>query len=96
MEAKLVTSSGFVISIGTEWIENEGEYDKQDCETKAFARLAEKIKKNFPRLPICVVADGLYPNQTIFSICENNGWGFIFTFKDGNLPSLWNGKILKV
>ncbi|MBF0299443.1 MAG: hypothetical protein HQK51_12030, partial [Oligoflexia bacterium] len=35
------------------------------------------------------VADGLYPNQTIFSICENNGWGFIFTFKDGNLPSIW-------
>ncbi|MBF0297688.1 MAG: transposase family protein, partial [Oligoflexia bacterium] len=34
LEAKLVTSSGFVISIGTEWIENEGEYDKQDCETK--------------------------------------------------------------
>jgi hypothetical protein len=89
LEAKLVTNTGFVISIATEWIENDGEYDKQDCELKAFARLAEKIKKFFPHLPICIVADGLYPNKTIFGICKKNNWGFIITFKDGNLPSVW-------
>jgi len=38
LEAKLITPNGFAISLATEWIENpSGEYDKQDCERKAFA-----------------------------------------------------------
>ena len=90
LEAGLICENGFCISVGTEWIENPGgDYDKQDCELKAFARLAEKLRKNFPRLPICVVADGLYPNQTFFRICKDNGWAWIVTFKDGNLPTVW-------
>ncbi len=90
LEAKLICQNGFAISIATEWIENpEGDFDKQDCEMKAFPRLAEKIKKTFPRLPICITADGLYPNQTFFGICKLNHWSFIVTFKDGNLPSVW-------
>ena len=90
MEAKLVCNNGFCISLATEWIENpDQEYEKQDCELKAFIRLAEKLKKFFPRLPICIVGDGLYPNQTIFNICSENNWEWIFTFKDGNLPSVW-------
>jgi hypothetical protein len=45
LEAKLVTSAGHAISLATEWVENPvGEFDKQDCERKAFLRLAEKIK----------------------------------------------------
>lgn len=31
---------------------------KQDCESKAFIRLAEKIKKRFPRLPVIITSDG--------------------------------------
>jgi hypothetical protein len=90
LEAKLVCENGFCISLGTEWIENpNGEYDKQDCELKAFVRLAEKLKTDYPRLPICIEADGLYPNQTFFRICKENGWEWLITFKDGNLPSLW-------
>jgi hypothetical protein len=73
LEAKLVTSSGHAISLASEFIENQPgrDYEKQDCEQKAFARLAAKIKKHFPRLPICILADGLYPNKTIFNICRN-------------------------
>ena len=41
------------------------------------------------RLNICIVADGLYPNQTFFQICRDHGWSWIVTFKDGNLPSIW-------
>lgn len=90
VEAKLVTEDGFCISLGTQWIENPGgEYDKQDCEQKAFARLAERLRQDYPHLPICIVADGLYPNQTVFQICKTNGWEWIVTFKDGNLPSVW-------
>lgn len=90
LEARLVCGNGFCISLATEWIENpEGDYKKQDCELKAFARLAEKLKKNFPCLPICITADALYPNQTFFRICEDKGWAWTVTFKDGNLPTVW-------
>ena len=88
-EAKLVCENGFCISLGTEWVENpEGDYGKQDCELKASARLAKKLRKDFPRLRICIIADALYPNQTFFRICEDNGWAWIVTFKDGNLPTV--------
>jgi len=56
LEAKLVTENGFCISLATEWIVNDNDklYDKQDCELKAFKRLAEKLKNLFPRLPVCI------------------------------------------
>ena len=90
LEAKLVTSNDMAISIATEWVRNTPgkEYEKQDSELKAFKRLAVKLKKMFPRLPIVILADGLYANQTFFKICKDNGWEFIVTFKDGNLPSV--------
>jgi len=89
LEAKIVTPNGFALSLATEWIENPEEYDKQDCELKAFFRLADKLKNMFPRLPICILADGLYPNKTFFNICKNNDWRYIVTLKDGNLKLLW-------
>lgn len=90
LEAKLVTSNGFCLSLATEWVSNSGqEYDKQDCELKAFGRLAAKIKKLFPRLPICICADGLYPNKTFFDTISEYNWNFIVTFKEGNLRSIW-------
>lgn len=89
LEAKLLTPNGFAISLATEWIENPETYDKQDCEQKAFRRLADKLKRLFPRLSICILADGLYPNKTFFDICKANDWRFIVTLKDGNLKLLW-------
>ena len=65
--AKLVCDNGFAISLATEWIENpDGEYDRQDCEQKTFVRLASKLKSFYPRLPFCIIADCLYPNQSFF------------------------------
>ena len=89
LEAKLICDNGFSISLGTEWIENPGkEFDKQDCESRAFKRLEEKLKIDFPRLPVCIVADGLYPNEPFFQICKKNHWPFVCVFKEGNLPTL--------
>jgi hypothetical protein len=90
LEAKLVTRSGLCFSIGTEWIENE-EMDaskKQDCEKAAFARLTIQIKKAYPQLPICILADGLYPDATLMEICKSNNWKYIVVLKDGNLSCL--------
>ena len=89
LEAKLVTPSGLAISLASEFIENNPgrDYEKQDCEQKAFVRLAAKVKKYFPRLPVCILGDGLYPNNTVFDICLKNNWQFIITLKDGNLKT---------
>jgi hypothetical protein len=89
LEAKLVTSDGHALSLASEWIENpSGEFDKQDCERKAFSRLAAKLKKHYPRLPICVLADGLYPYEGAFQICEQYDWKYIFVLKDHSLKTV--------
>ncbi len=90
LEAKLICSNGFSLSMETEWYQNSDNIDqKQDCEQKAFVRLAKKLKKNYPRLPIILTADSLYPNDTFFNICKTNNWDFILTFKEGCLKSVW-------
>ena len=90
LEAVLVCSNGMNIPLISEWIANESsQYDKQDCELKAFKRLAIRLKKYFSRLKICIIADGLYSNVAIMEICSQNEWKFISVFKDGNLPTVW-------
>ncbi len=91
LEAKLVDGRGFCISLLTEWIENKDkEYNKQDCELKAFKRLSDRLKKHYHRMRMCIICDGLYANQTFFNICKEKDWKFIITFRDGNLPSVWD------
>jgi hypothetical protein len=95
LEAKLVTPFGHALSLASEWIENpHGDFDKQDCERKAFARLAKKLKKQYPRLPVCILADGLYPYQNAFKICEENQWKFIFVLQDNSLKTVQEELIL--
>ena len=96
VEAKIYLGNGIVMSLESEFEDNSdidfnsksAEDIKQDCETKAFKRLAEKIKKNFPRLPVCLLMDSLYASEPIMEICENNGWDYIIRFKDGSIPSV--------
>jgi hypothetical protein len=56
---------------------------------KALHRLAVKLKKGSPHLPIWITAEGLYPNPGFFEPCQHNDWCFIVTFKDGNLLTVW-------
>lgn len=89
LEAKLVIGD-MVFSIGSEFVENEDEkVEKQDCETKAFKRLAEKIKKEYPRLKIIIGADALYASKPVMDICKENGWKYIIRFKEGAIPTLY-------
>jgi len=90
LEAKLVTPTGLAFSIATEFIENAQPHaDKQDCELKAFPRLAEKLKADFPRLPIILLGDTLYACKPVFDICGKNRWHFIFSFNPGRLPAFF-------
>ncbi len=88
LEAKLVICD-MVFSIETEFIENKQEdVEKQDCEIKAFYRLAKKLKKEYPRLHICILEDSLYACDKVFEICKENRWKYILRFKEGSIPSI--------
>ena len=65
------------------------ETEKEDCELKSFQRLSQRLKKEFPRLPICLVADALYACQWIVEICQENDWKYILTLKEGRQPTTW-------
>lgn len=89
LEAKLVTPTGFAFSLMTEFIENPGpDPTKQDCELKAFHRLARRLKGRFPNLPLCLTLDGLYPNGTVFRLLNELGWKFMIVLPDESLPSV--------
>lgn len=89
LEAKLVTANGFSFSVMSEFIENiDLSADKQDCERKAFYRLARRLKARFPRWPICLLLDGLFAGGPTFSICEQNHWKYIIALKDDHLTSV--------
>jgi len=92
LEASLCFGNGMVIPLMSEFLVYEpgdGEQHKQDCETKAFHRLAGRIKQAFPRLPIVLLLDGLYPNGPIMARCRSYRWDFMIVLKDGSLPSVW-------
>ncbi len=89
LEAKLVTPNGFAFSVMTEFIENPGEHPtKQDCELKAFYRLAERLKQQFPQLPVCLTLDGLYAGGPTFARCERYGWKYLVVLQDKDLSTV--------
>ena len=85
-EAVLVCAGGMTIPLMSEWVANvDGNPVKQDCELNAFKRLSVRLKKYFPRLPVCILADGLYlycvrstqySNVSTMEICQQYGWKF--------------------
>lgn len=89
LEAKLILHDKIIISLGTEFIENEHEdVTKQDCEQNAAKRLLGRIKKQYPRLKICVMGDALYAAESIMEICRMNHWTYILNKKDGNQKNI--------
>lgn len=63
-----------MISLDTEFIENESaDVSKQDCELNAAKRLVKRIKKNYPRLNICIQGDALYAVEPFMELCSGYG-----------------------
>lgn len=90
LEAKIVSKDGIALSIDSEFIENPEEgVSIQDCELAAFRRLAERLKKSFSQLKICLLLDALYANKGVFKICRKNNWKYIITFKKGSMPAAY-------
>lgn len=89
LEAKLVLHEKIQVSILTEFIENEKrDVEKQDCERNGAKRLMDRLKKEFPMLPICICGDSLYASEGFFKDCRKNHWRYILRFKEGSIPSI--------
>ena len=104
LDLKLI-ANGMAISIMNEMINNEdkkveketeedvkkkeAEKIKQDCEINASKRLLNKLRKTYPKMPFRIIADSLYPSETMISICEELLFEYIFVLKDKKI--LLNG-----
>jgi YD repeat-containing protein len=85
----LVTRSGIRIPLHVEFIENNegaGEYDKQDCELKAFFRMAGKLRKAFPRQSFHLLLDSLYFTAGVIALLESHRWKYTIVWKDQAAP----------
>lgn len=91
VEAKLVGPQGTMFGLMSEFMDmRDPVRDKEDCELNAFHRLASRLRQEFPRLPICLLLDGLYPVQSVFDRCALYGWKFIATHREGRQPTAWD------
>lgn len=91
-EASLAFQNGMTIPLLSEFLDytqGDTSNDKQDCEQRAFRRLVARLKREFPRLPIMLLLDGLYANGPVMKICCKNNWEFMIVLQDKSLPSVW-------
>lgn len=92
LEAVLVTGGGLTLPLATEFAENEvgaPADTKQDCEQKAFRRLAERLKRWFPHRHLLLVLDGLYPNGPVLEVCRRHHWDFMIVLPENCLSRVW-------
>lgn len=103
LELKLVANN-MAISLMNEIIKNEDkkkrneteeeiknksiEEIKQDCELNASKRLLPRFKRKYPRLPVRIIADSLYPSISLIELCEEENIEYIFVLKDKKIPTL--------
>jgi len=66
------------------------ETEKEDCEIRAFYRLAKRLKRTFPRMRFCIIGDALYCASTVADVCAEYGWKYVVTLKEGRQPDLWD------
>ena len=93
LEASICLHNGMVIPLMSEFLDfrkGDGDRDKQDCETLAFHRISSRIKKEFPRLPIMLLLDGLYAQGPVIECCEKYNWQYMIVLKDGSLSTVWD------
>lgn len=92
LEASLAFQNGMTIPLMSEFLsytEGDTARKKQDCEIKAFKRLAKRLKSTFKRLPIMLLLDGLYANGPVMEICHNYHWDYMIVLKDDSLATVW-------
>ncbi len=92
LEANLAFAGGMTIPLMSEFLDyrqGDSGREKQDCELRAFYRLVERLHQAFPRLPIMLLLDGLYPVGPVMELCRNKRWEYMMVLQDGSLPQVW-------
>ena len=92
LEANLVFHNGLTVPLLSEFLSyaaGDPEDHKQDCELKAFQRLARRLKSYFKRLPILLLLDGLSPNGPLMAQCQQYHWEYMIVLPNKSLPSVW-------
>ncbi len=87
--ASMVTPMGLCLPMASEWIENEINYNKQDCEIRAAKRLIKKLRILYPQLPMCLLLDALYAGQPMFDAIKEARMEWIVVFKEGSMSTLY-------
>jgi hypothetical protein len=98
LEAKLLGPAGVVISVASEFVENAdvaaAEYSsaeefKQDCELKAFSRLAPQVKEVLPQTRLVLAGDSILACGRVLQLCKDNHWSYVLSFKEGHMSAVW-------
>lgn len=92
LEASLCLHNGMVIPLMSEFLDatqGDTRTQKQDCELRAFERLAKRLNEALPRLPVMLMLDGLYAKGPVMYLCEQLNWQYMIVLKDACLPSVW-------
>ncbi len=77
-----------VIPLPPEQVRNTDGRKKQDCETNAAKRLLGKLKKAHPKLPLIIVADGLYSKQPTIDAITSSGMHYVLVAKPDDHTTL--------
>jgi hypothetical protein len=96
LEAKLLGPADTVLSIATEFIENQdadatlpADQRKQDCELKALTRLLPALRHEHPQLRLCLSGDALYACGRTLQLAKEGNFSYVLVFKEGQLPAVW-------
>jgi len=90
LEAKVLLGRDMALPLASVPIQNDDpNATKQDCEQKAFVRLAETLRNHFPRLPMCLLLDSLYGVAPVLEQCEDMNASYIIVFKKGRTPAFY-------
>lgn len=94
LEANITFANGLSVPLLTEhcYLEVDFATDskaKQDCELNGFKRLANRLKKYFPRLKIMAILDNLYACDSVLDTLDKKKWEYMIKLP-AKLKSLYD------
>jgi hypothetical protein len=92
LEANIVFQNGLTIPLLSEYLKTDWSVltnpdGKSECELIAFERLAEKLKRYFPRLKMMIIADALFATQSVLGRLHDYKWEYIVQFSKNKLTN---------
>lgn len=93
LDSVLIMENGMTIPLLTEPVANDSEGngdDKQDCELRAFYRLADRLFGILGKGQVTLLLDGIYANGPVVSKCKKYNWDYMIVLKSDSLKTVWD------